>query len=69
MLHQCNLWLYNLSQVRSLKKSNSEEGHEGFLTNGIKRESNEMNDFSDCTTNKELRKEIKRLQARLKEVW
>lgn len=58
----------NPSQVRSLKKSNSEEGHDGFLTNGIKHESKEMNDFSDCATNKELRKEIKKLEVRLEEV-
>ena len=56
------------SQVRSLKKSNGEEGHDGFLTNGVKHESKEMNDFSDSATNKELRKEIKRLQVRLEEV-
>ena len=51
-----------------MKKRNCEEVHDGFPTNGIKYESNDVNHRHESVTNKELRKKVKRLQDLLKEV-
>ena len=51
-----------------MKKRNCEEIQDGFPTNGIKYESKDVNYRHDNVTNKELQKEVKRLQGLLEKV-
>lgn len=56
------------SQIRAMKKRNLEEVHDGFPTNGIKYETKDANYRHESVTNKELQKEVKRLQSLLEKV-
>jgi len=51
-----------------MKKRNLEEVHDGFPTNGIKYETKELSDRHESMKNKELQKEVERLQKLLEKV-
>lgn len=51
-----------------MKKRNLEEVHDGFPTNGIKYETRELSDRHESMKNKELQKEVERLQKLLEKV-
>ena len=51
-----------------MKKRHLEEVHDGFPTNGIKYETKDANYLHESETNKELQKEVKRLQSLLEKV-
>ncbi|KAL9969262.1 hypothetical protein ACROYT_G021458 [Oculina patagonica] len=59
------LCLVFVPKIRAVKKGNGEETHDGFPTNGMKYESKDVNYRHEGTTNKELQKEVKRLQGLL----
>ena len=51
-----------------MKKRNLEEVHDGFPSNGIKDESKDLNYRHESMKNRELQKEVERLQKLLEKV-